>query len=262
MGKDNIEFHTMMWPGILIGSNLGFVLPHIIYAYEYLTAKGLKFSKSRGVGLNMENALDIAKPDYWRFALMYLAPESSDTDFTIALFVDIVNKVMNDKIGNYIHRVLTLFKNSKLEPKELKIDEESNKRAVELTQKYIKDFEEIRMREALKDLVAIADSGNELMSNWKPWELVGKDGVKPENKEKLATMLGTMLSMARRIAVLLWPFAPEASEKALARFGIKAPALEDLEKPLASIHTDGLEPIFEKISSKQLKELEKFEEEE
>ena len=260
IGKDNIEFHTMMWPGILIGSGLGFVLPHTIYAYEYLTAKGLKFSKSRGIGLNMENALEIAGPDYWRFALMYLAPESSDNDFTIALFVEVVNKIMNDKIGNYVHRVLTLLKNSGLKASELVEDEKSMDKVAMLTSKYAEDFEALKMREALKDLVAIADIGNEMISSSKPLELIGKDGVKQGSEAKAKELLGGMVSIVRRIGILMWPFAPEASSKILNRFGISEPKLSGLEKPLKELNLEGLEPVFSKLSDKQLKELERFEE--
>ena len=260
MGKDNIEFHTMMWPGILIGSGLGFVLPHTIYAYEYLTAKGLKFSKSRGVGLNMENALEIAGPDYWRFVLMYLAPESSDNDFTIALFVEVVNKIMNDKIGNYVHRVLTLLKNSGLKGSELAEDEKNRDKVAMLTSKYVEDFEALKMREALKELVAIADVGNEMISSSKPWELIGKDGVKQGSEGRAKELLGGMVSIVRRMGVLMWPFAPDASSKILKRFGISEPRLSDLNKPLKELNLEGLEPVFSKLSDKQLKELERFEE--
>ncbi|OWP53937.1 methionine--tRNA ligase [Thermoplasmatales archaeon ARMAN] len=260
MGKDNIEFHTMMWPGILIGSDLGYVLPHTIYAYEYLTAKGLKFSKSRGVGLNMGNALEIAGSDYWRFALMYLAPESSDTDFTIALFVDIVNKIMNGKIGNYVHRVLTLLKNSGLKASELVEDEKSMDKVAVLTRKYAEDFEALKMREALRELVAIADIGNEMISSSKPWELIGKDGVKQGSEGRAKELLGGMVSIVRRMGVLMWPFAPDASSKILKRFGISEPRLSDLEKPLKELNLEGLGPVFSKLSDKQLKELERFEE--
>ncbi len=260
MGKDNIEFHTMMWPGILIGSGLGFVLPHTIYAYEYLTAKGLKFSKSRGVGLNMENALEIAGPDYWRFALMYLAPESSDNDFTIALFVEVVNKIMNDKIGNYVHRVLTLLKNSGLKASELVEDEKSTDKVAMLTRKYAEDFEALKMREALRELVAIADVGNETISSSRPWELIGKDGVKQGSEDRAKELLGGMVSIVRRMGVLMWPFAPDASSKILKRFGISEPRLSDLKKPLKELNLEGLEPVFSKLSDKQLKDLERFEE--
>ncbi|MCL5679984.1 MAG: methionine--tRNA ligase [Candidatus Marsarchaeota archaeon] len=260
MGKDNIEFHTMMWPGLLIGANLGYVLPHTIYAYEYLTAKGLKFSKSRGVGLNMENALEIADADYWRFALMYLSPENSDTDFTIALFVDIINKVMNDKIGNYVHRVLTLLKNSKLRVEDLKTDIGQMPKAIKLRESYVNNFEGFRIREALRDLVAIADLGNEMISNKKPWEIVGKDGVLPGNEENARSMLGSLVRLVYHIGMLMWPFAPEASKKILRRFGVEKPGISLLDNEIEALDLEGLEPIFTKFSEKQLKKLEKFEE--
>ncbi|MGI0135071.1 MAG: class I tRNA ligase family protein, partial [Candidatus Micrarchaeaceae archaeon] len=112
MGKDNIEFHTTMWPAMLIGSKMGFVLPTTIRASEHLISKKIKFSKSRGVGLDLNTALHIMPSDYWRFALMHMYPETADTEFTKELLVETVNKLMNDKIGNLIHRVLTISKNN------------------------------------------------------------------------------------------------------------------------------------------------------
>ena len=68
-----------------------------------------------------------------------------------------------------------------------------------------------------------------------------------------------MVSIVRRIGVLMWPFAPDASSKILKRVGISEPRLSDLEKPLKELNLEGLEPIFSKLSDKQLKELERFE---
>ena len=116
------------------------------------------------------------------------------------------------------------------------------------------------MREALRELVAIADIGNEMISSSKPWELIGKDGVKQGSEGRAKELLGGMVSIVRRIGVLMWPFAPDASSKILKRFGISEPRLSDLEKPLKELNLEGLEPVFSKLSDKQLKELERFEE--
>ncbi|MCL4404725.1 MAG: methionine--tRNA ligase [Candidatus Marsarchaeota archaeon] len=260
MGKDNIEFHTMMWPGILIGSNLGYVLPHTIYAYEYLTAKGLKFSKSRGVGLNMENALEIADADYWRFALMWLAPESSDNDFTIALFVDIVNKIMNGKIGNYVHRMLTLYGNSGMKPSELGTDAKLEDKIEKLEKEYIDDFEDLKLREALRCVVELADLGNETISNEKPWEFIAGGKIKEGSEEKAKALFGSLVRIVHDIGILLWPFAPKASKEVIEIFGAGEIGLKRLGEHSNKINVEALKPVFSKLGEAQLKMLERFEE--
>ena len=258
MGKDNIEFHTMMWPGILIGANLGYVLPHTIQAYEYLNAKGLKFSKSRGRGLNMQNALDIMPADYWRFALMYMLPESSDTEFTIAGFVEVVNKVMNDKIGNLVNRVLTLARNNEAllgsEP-----EGKTSNAVEELALSYQRNFEAVRMREALHDVIHMAETANELMSAKEPWSLAkkGKDDKHAAGsfKEVMTELIGTV----HAIGVLLYPFTPKASVQVLSYFSREgAPTLEMLSAlPKLSLGKT-VAPIFSKITSAETKKMEKF----
>ncbi len=254
MGKDNIEFHTMMWPGILIGSESGYVLPETIKAYEYLTAKGLKFSKSNGVGLNIENALGIAEADYWRFALIYLLPETSDTDFTIAGFVEIVNNIVNDKIGNFIHRVLTLAKNNPaLFEGAVKVQEEYAGKTQGIIEKYTDNFEKFRLREALREFVSLAEYGNEIMSNSKPWELAKRD------PKEFARVMKSLIRMAYYIGVLMWPFMPSHSEDILSYFGHKGrPSIKGLEGGISASGLDSLKPAFSKISDKQLEMLEGF----
>ncbi len=257
MGKDNIEFHTMMWPGILIGANSGYVLPYTIMAYEYLNAKGVKFSKSRGIGLNAQNALDIMHADYWRFALIHMLPETADSEFTIAGFVEIVNKIMNDKIGNLVNRVLTLAKNNR---KLLDATAAKPPEAVDaLIEQYMRDFASIKIREALHDVVGIADIGNEIMSREEPWALAKLAVSSEEAASRFADTMTTLIDIVHKLGVLLYPFTPKASSDILSYFSLDgAPSFDMLAKLPALDFSKEVRPIFRKVTSSEIAKMEKF----
>ena len=258
MGKDNIEFHTLMWPGMLIGSGLGFVLPTTIFAYEFLNSRNVKFSKSKGVGLNIETALEILPSDYWRFVLSYLLPETADSEFSIASLIEIVNKTMNDSIGNFIHRVLSIAKQNNA-PHEFAEPSPKIKSTIEkYVGSYNLHFEKIQMREALRDVIGLASKGNEMMSAKEPWKLA-KSGSEPDRKD-FWSVLTDLLYMVRAVSVMLWPFTPSASSKALAYFNIEPskPQLSILESPLQLDISIEIKSIFNKITEVEKAKLEKF----
>ncbi len=259
MGKDNIEFHTLMWPGILIGSNLGYVLPHTVYAYEYLMAKGLKFSKSRGTGLNIQNAIGIMPADYWRFALMYLLPETSDSDFSIGQFVEVVNNIMNNIIGNFINRSVSLAKSVSYIVPDIREDDldtpavNALSKAREEISKYIAQFESIRLREALRSAIKVATIGNEYISSTEPWKL-------DKNSSRFAESIYVSLIIVHAVGEMLYPFAPGASGRILRMFGEASANKKGLEKGPAKgsiIKPEG-ETIFHKVTETELKKLEKY----
>ena len=258
MGKDNIEFHTLMWPGMLIGSGLGFVLPTTIFAYEFLNSRNVKFSKSKGVGLNIETALEILPSDYWRFVLSYLLPETADSEFSIASLIEIVNKTMNDSIGNFIHRVLSIAKQNNA-PHEFSEPSPKIKSTIEkYVGSYNLHFEKIQMREALRDVIELASKGNEMMSAKEPWKLA-KSGSETDRKD-FWSVLTDLLYMARAVSVMLWPFTPSASSKALAYFNIEPskPQLFILESPLQLDISIEIKSIFNKVTEVEKAKLEKF----
>ncbi len=251
LGKDNIEFHTLMWPGIIIGSDMGYVLPATIKASEYLVSKTVKFSKSRGVGLNLETALDIMGSDYWRFALMYLYPETSDTEFSIELLEEVVNTIMNDKIGNFIQRVVKFSIANKDaiggEPEKRHSDE-----AARILSAYTEGFEKVNLREALRQVVEMAGLGNAIMSNSRPWEM-----AKNQDKAKeLGSVLNTLIEISYYLSIMLWPFAPDASVQALGYFGIEGdPTFKLLDKDISLDFDAFPEPIFKKIGNGEIEKL-------
>jgi len=260
MGKDNIEFHALMWPATLIGSRLGFVLPRTLRASEYLLSKELKFSKSEGIGLNIKTALEIADADYWRFCLMYIYPETSDSEFSLEVFEEVVNKIMNDKIGNLINRVFIIYKkNFDLIDESIEPDQELIDKVEKLEADYVLRFESIELREALHAVIELAEYGNMLMSKYQPWTL-----VKNNNKEKsieLSKIMNLEKVIIYKLGILLWPFAPKASRNILSYFGIdKDPLLEmlDVEYDKIRIVDKEIKPIFSKLTEEQKKKFEVF----
>jgi methionyl-tRNA synthetase len=248
MGKDNIEFHTLVWPGILIGSGINFTMPTTIRASEYLLSRGLKFSKSKGSGIDMEEAIHILPADYWRFILMYLYPETADTDFSDSLAVQIINGVMNDNLGNFINRVMKFTKeNSKLLKFDCRLPAEIE--AIEqVFEKYTKCFGSFALREALQSIVELSSLGNSLIGNQKPWLRI-KDA---KNHAELSSELSDLLSIVYSLGVLLWPFTPKKSAELLSYFGIEIePDFEMLRrKPVFNAEKEVL-PLFEKIDEKK-----------
>ncbi len=258
MGKDNIFFHTIFFPATLLGANLGFSMVNTIRSYEFLNWEGKKFSKSRGVGMDLEQALSVVKnPDYWRFALMAIAPENADTDFTTDGFAEAVNKMLNGKIGNLFQRVLMLIKtNREIFDSRVEIDEGVAGKLDELYSKYTKHFKNIELRDALKTVVEIADLGNSYMSEKAPWVLAKAAKDDKSAAKDFSTIMNLLAKIAYYTGILLFPFTPDSSRAALAYFGIERdPKFEDLKKmPVLNL---GLEPkpIFEKLTDQQIKKI-------
>ncbi|MEM3227449.1 MAG: methionine--tRNA ligase [Candidatus Micrarchaeaceae archaeon] len=255
MGKDNIEFHTLMWPGMLIGSGLGFILPTTIFAYEFLVSKSVKFSKSKGVGLNIESALEVLNADYWRFALAYMLPETADMEFSIAALIEIINKTMNDNIGNFIHRVLSIAKQNSV-ASVVPLSPSFDKILRDAIESYNNNFSKVRIREALRDVVALASKGNEAMSAEEPWKLA-KSGI-ASDREKFLQLISDLLYTARAVSLMLWPFSPSAGEKALRYFRIKKPLFSELDKDLKLDTGIEIKSIFSKVTEVEKAKLEKF----
>ncbi len=247
MGKDNIEFHTVIWPAILEGSSIGYIKPTRIMVYEYLISGKIKFSKSRGVGLNIENALDVMGAEYWRFVLSYLLPETSDMDFSVELIFEVVNKIMNDKIGNLVNRAFTISSKNRALLSGNSLREITGRKIREKLGIYRNDFENVRMREALKQIVELADLGNEIMSVEKPWEL-----AKAEDAEFFSKVMNDVLHICRCIGIMLWPYTPNASTYILRHFGIDGkPQIDELQKSMEFLPDDDIKPIFSKIGERE-----------
>jgi methionyl-tRNA synthetase len=264
MGKDNIEFHTVMFPAILIGSGAGYTLPYTIMASEYLTSKSVKFSKSQGVGLNIEAALSVLGADYWRFVLAYLYPETADTEFSIEVLKDIVNSSMNDKIGNFVNRVLVMAKNNAAllgsEGAHISVGTIEGNDISNIIESYKSNFESLSIREALRDAIALAALGNEIMSRTEPWALAKAAALDDKAKSEFSNVVHKLLRIAFDLGVLLYPFTPGASSKILGYFNTEGTPSFDMLVSNVNLNTEKrVDIIFSKITENEIGQLRKFE---
>jgi len=217
IGKDNIIFHLIIFPGLLIAYNEDkkeedkLILPYNVPSTEWLLFENKKFSKSQGVGIYIDDALKLAPLDYWRFNLLYNRPESSDTSFLWSEFENSI-KMLNDTIGNFIHRTLT-FINKQFNgtvPEKLDYDE-TDKTLIEMinniSSKIGDNLLNFKLRNALREIVNFAKEGNIYLNEKAPWHLIKK------NKKAAGHVFNICCQVVYALAVLLEPFIPDTSEK-------------------------------------------------
>lgn len=220
IGKDNIPFHTIIFPALLMATSDEYVLPWQVSSTEFILYESQKFSKSRRVGVWVDEALEIADPDYWRFILIAMRPESKDANFTWQEFESLINSGLNDAIGNFINRTLTFISaryNGDV-PNPDALDETDSRLMDEVRQAPIRIgelFENFRLREALLSIVEIARNGNQYMSSREPWHLI------KTNEKKAATTLYVAVQLVYALGILLEPFIPHVSEKILSQLGLE-----------------------------------------
>lgn len=220
IGKDNIPFHAVIFPALILASRRGYKLPDVISATEYLLYEGEKFSKSRRVGIWADEALEIfGEVEYWRFALMRMRPEDRDTSFKWSEFIRIVNTELNDDIGNFIHRVLTLiwryFNGEVPELSTLSGEDERTLKAIrDSWLRYCKHMELGEIRKATEVVVELARFGNQYITKKAPWFKIKEDF------SDVKTTLRVSFEISLHLAVMLYPFMPKLSRTLLDFMGV------------------------------------------
>ena len=271
VAKDNIIFHWIIFPSLILSYNYDkkkgeqFVLPYNVSSTEFLMYEGQKFSKSKGIGIWIDDALQLAPLDYWRFYLLFNRPETSDTSFLWSEFGNSI-KTLNDNIGNFIHRTLTFIDkqfNGRI-PKKIEYDE-IDKIFIEKLKKVGtdvgKNLRNFKLRRAIRDIVNFGKEGNIYLNDKAPWHLI------KDNKDAAGHVFNICAQVVYALSVLLGPFIPETSEKILSY--LNAPKLSEVL--WESINENSIKtgtvikkpkPIFQKMDIEDIKkEYEKIKEE-
>jgi methionyl-tRNA synthetase len=263
VAKDNIIFHWIIFPGLILSYNNDkkkeeqFVLPYNVSSTEFLMYENEKFSKSRNIGIWIDDALKLAPLDYWRFNLIFNRPETSDTSFLWSEFENNI-KTLNDNIGNFIHRTLTFIEkqfNLRI-PERIKYDE-IDKKFVEKLSNISKEVGEsllsFKLRKALRDIVSFGKEGNIYLNEKAPWHLIKK------NKKAAGHVFNLCAQASYALAVLLSPFIPGTSEKILSY--LNAPKLSELtwdginENSInAGQNIKKPKPLFQKLDIEEIKQ--------
>jgi methionyl-tRNA synthetase len=218
-GKDNIVFHTVIWPSMLLGYGEGgiygagrgpLVLPHNVVATEYLTYYGKQFSTSRGHSIFVRDFLDRYDADALRYYLVAASPETQDTDFTWAEFVRRNNDELVANWGNLVNRTLTNAHRTfgaVPEPGELTALDQGILAAMDAGFDTVgEQIERGRFRAALGEAMRLSSEVNQYVSETAPWGLVKTD------RERAATVLNVALRAVDSLKVIFTPFLPHTSQ--------------------------------------------------
>tara|TARA_B110000003_G_scaffold217636_1_gene217186 strand:- start:8355 stop:10577 length:2223 start_codon:yes stop_codon:yes gene_type:complete len=233
MGKDNIPFHTVIWPAIIMGLNSArsgklpsseiengdLVLASNVPAMEYLMLQGGQFSKSRKHAVWLPSFLQNHDPDTLRYFLSINMPEGHDTDFRWGEYVDKVNNELIGTYGNFVHRVMTLSHrlnvNNGINPlnEYLNYANHNNEKSKinNLLHEAIESMEKQRFKEALRSIMNISQFGNGLIQHSEPWKYLNAEDS--EEKSKSLSTLAFCWQICRGLAVSLRPFIPFQSDK-------------------------------------------------
>ena len=261
IGKDNIPFHTIILPALLLASGEEYNLPWNVSATEFLQFGGEKASKSQRRGIFIDEAIELFPADYWRYYLMATRPETKDSNFSWELFIEKVNSDLNDTLGNFIHRTLT-FINTQLngeipQPKTLdKDDEEILKTLKEKVETIAKEMENCRLQSAANNVISVSRLGNQYLNEKEPWKLIKKD------RDKALNVIYVAAQIVKALAIISAPFIPFAAEELWKTLNLPGSVHEqrwdEALKPLPAKHKIAeAKPLFRKIeiSEKELDEL-------
>ncbi|EGG14175.1 methionyl-tRNA synthetase [Cavenderia fasciculata] len=211
MGKDNVPFHTVIFPSSLIGTEDPYTMLHNLSTTEYLNYETGKFSKSRNTGVFGDGARDTKIPaDIWRFYLLSNRPEVSDSVFSWDDFSAKTLELLNN-FGNLVNRVLK-FVSVNFDGKIPKIDlNDSDKKFVQEVNDNVKLYHEaleaVRIKEGLRLAMAISRLGNQYQQENKPWEVIKTD------KARCGASVALLVNTIKLLATLFEPYLPLISQQ-------------------------------------------------
>ncbi len=225
MGKDNIVFHSVIWPSMLLGYGNGgdfgggatdpdrhpLLLPYNVVSSEFLTMEGRKFSSSRGVVIYVNDFLSRYDPDPLRYFLTIAGPENQDTDFTWAEFVRRNNDELVATWGNLVNRTLTnVYRNFQMVPQPGALNQ-TDLGLIEEVERGFGSVGELldaaRFKAGLTEVMRLAMQVNSYLSEQEPWKVIKSD------RERAGTVLYVALRCVDNLKTLMTPFLPFTSQK-------------------------------------------------
>ncbi|MEV8328737.1 methionine--tRNA ligase [Kitasatospora sp. NPDC056731] len=223
MAKDNVPFHTVMFPATILGSRRPWKKVDYVKAFNWLTYYGGKFSTSQKRGIFTDVALELLPADYWRYFLMAHAPESDDSSFTWDLFASVVNKDLADTLGNFVNRVLTFSRKrfgdavpAGHAPGEA--EQRLGEQIAALLAEYEAQLDALNFRKAAQGLRALWSAGNAYLDEKAPWLQVKTD------PDAAALTLRTAMNLIQLYAVVSEPFIPTAAAAMRGAFALPGDA--------------------------------------
>ena len=255
VGKDNIPFHTIFFPAMLIGEGK-YILPYQIGGYQFMNYEGGKLSKSKGHGVFCETFIegdkDALPAEVWRFYLALKLPEVRDTEFTWAEFESRVNTELMGNLSNFINRVTSFINDKKVgevrKPKKMNAeDTELLLQIKDYVDKVDKLYDNLEIVSAIQTILELSAKGNQYFQNNAPWKQF----------ERQEAVLYVCASICKALGVMLTPVIPEACAKIRKILNLpKEYNWADAIKPLPENHKIGMhEILFYKLEAAKIQEL-------
>ena len=209
IGKDNVPFHAVIWPSILLGYK-GLNLPTNVPANQYILIKGEKASASRGVGKSLDDYLDEWNPDALRYALASVLPEQADSEISEQEMIRRNNEELVAAWGNLVQRVFAQINNNFEKLGEISDSEEIDTKLIFGFEEAYKNIgnliEKVELKSALQESMRCVSQVNSYLNETEPWKII-KDDTK-----RAGRVLYTSLQAIDSCANLLYPFMPTTSE--------------------------------------------------
>jgi methionyl-tRNA synthetase len=253
VGKDNIPFHAVIWPAMLIGHG-GLNLPTELPANQYLTFKGDKASASRGIGRSIAWYAERIQPDAIRYAIASVLPEQNDTDFSDEELIRRVNEELVATWGNLVNRVLSMsdsnFEGQVPNPGELT---EEDREIVELGARTLDEvgrrIEAVELKAGLRTGMEAAAQVNAYLNATEPWHVVKNDTMRG------GTILWAAIQAIAAIRVALYPYLPFSAGRIGEMLGT-GPQIDAWMAPTVPGGTalGPVEPLFTKLEPEALED--------
>ncbi len=254
IGKDNIPFHTIMWPSFVMGQNKDYVLPHDVPANEYLNLEGEKISTSRNWAIWVDEFIKYFDGEYLRYVLAVNAPEKQDNDFLWKDFQNKINTELNNVLGNLANRVFSFsmkhFSGLVEKPSQLsELSQSSLQEAHDLTKEIDNCYQNYQVRKAVKTIMDIARLGNKYFDEREPWKAIKED------KESVQETIYTCCEILRIISVVMTPILPNFMTELRSIMSISQKASwQELNQNPYPIQLNEVRRIFQKVEDSQIEE--------
>jgi methionyl-tRNA synthetase len=245
IAKDILRFHCVIWPAMLLSA--GYPLPGRIFAHGFLTIEGRKISKSLGNVIDPVYLAEEYSPDVVRYYLIREISFGQDGDFSEEGLRRRLNDELADIMGNFVHRVLTFIRDrfgGKLPEAERDVSFE--RRVLEAVERIEGLMREMRISQALEEVLSLAKLGNEYFQANRPWEAIRSE------RESAARCILACANLVKVLCVLINPFMPSTSQALASQLGIGITGWEQAKSfDLQPGHRIGKpEPLFTKVVRK------------
>ena len=217
IGKDNIPFHTVIFPSSLLGTGKNWTMLHHMSSTEYLNYEAGKFSKSKGIGVFGNDAMNTGIPaDIWRFYIFWNRPETSDYTFTWADFQEKVNGELIGNLGNLVNRTLTFISRyyNGIIP-EGTPDTAFWKEVADREQEASELLERADLRDAFRTIFSIADLANKRFQYEEPWK------ARIDNSQKASSLMRDLCYVLKDLAIMTYPYMPSTAKRLASFLGIE-----------------------------------------